>query len=142
MVVQSPGQEGSKMLICLDSYRGGVPEGRIYGPGFGTETFQSLTQFLIKVENLLDDMQFPQSCTAKRTFPTITIPLETIPPLSQMRRGAEATFEIRVIFRQHTSWQGTILWLEKNLTQNFRSVLELILLMDSALRQQEMDDAS
>ena len=57
-------------------------------------------------------------------------------------KGKVATFTIRVLFRQHTSWQGTILWLEKNMEQSFRSVLELILLMDSALRRIETEEAS
>jgi len=43
------------------------------------------------------------------------------------------TFEIAVRFRQNATWQGQILWAEKNVRQNFRSVLELIKLMDQAL---------
>ena len=56
-----------------------------------------------------------------------------IAPLSA-RKGALATFQIQVIFRQHTSWQGMVVWQERHMEQSFRSVLELILLMDSALR--------
>ena len=41
---------------------------------------------------------------------------------------------MRVLFRQHASWQGELLWLEKDARQSFRSALELITLMDSALR--------
>ena len=48
--------------------------------------------------------------------------------------GNAATFEMRILFRQHASWQGELLWLEKNTRQYFRSVLELITLLDSALR--------
>jgi len=55
----------------------------------------------------------------------------------QLRRGEQATFEMQIIFRQHTSWQGVITWLEEKMEQSFRSVLELILLMDSALRKAE-----
>ena len=142
MVQKSWVQERNKTLICLDSYRDGIPEGRIYGSHFGAESFRSLSQFLIKMEELLDETQMPQSYTAKRTFPTITEPLDCTMPSLQLRRGLEATFEIQVIFRQHTSWQGTILWLEKKMEQSFRSVLELILLMDSALRRIEIEEAS
>lgn len=42
-----------------------------------------------------------------------------------------------MIFRQHTSWQGVVIWLEQQMEQSFRSVLELILLMDSALRSRD-----
>jgi len=37
------------------------------------------------------------------------------------------------MFRQHASWQGGVLWVEGKAEQSFRSALELILLMDSAL---------
>ena len=42
--------------------------------------------------------------------------------------------------RQHTSWQGVITWMEERMEQSFRSVMELILLMDSALRQNEEEN--
>ena len=39
---------------------------------------------------------------------------------------------MRVIFRQNASWQGSVTWLEEEKEENFRSVLELVLLMHSA----------
>ena len=134
MVDRSRVPDRSKIIVCLDSYLDGVPVGRIYNPQQGIETFQSMTQFLIKMEQMLDDAQMPQSYTDKRTFPTVTQPLPAVKPVFPIRRGAEATFEMQVIFRQHSSWQGILVWQEEQLEQSFRSVLELILLMDSALR--------
>ena len=55
------------------------------------------------------------------------------PADEKFRKGKLATFVVKVLFRQHTSWQGSITWLEEQSEQAFRSVLELILLMDSAL---------
>ena len=49
--------------------------------------------------------------------------------------GKIATFAIKILFRQNTSWQGSILWLEWGEEQSFRSVLELIYLMDNALNK-------
>ena len=49
------------------------------------------------------------------------------------QNGKKCTFEISVKFQQNATWQGTILWAEKNLKQNFRSVLEMLKLMDEAL---------
>ena len=43
------------------------------------------------------------------------------------------TFIIKVQYRQNASWQGTIKWLEGNVEKGFRSTLELIKLMDSAI---------
>jgi len=47
----------------------------------------------------------------------------------------KATFEISVKFQQNSTWQGQILWAEKNMKQSFRSVLEMLRLMDEALAE-------
>ena len=137
MIDQSWTRERSRTIVCLDSYQDGNPVGRIYDPLLGVESFKSLSQFLIKMEAMLDDAQMPQSYTAKRTFPTITEPMDSFAPPVHVRRGATATFEVQVLFRQHTSWQGVLVWREKNMEHSFRSVLELVFLMHSALHNQE-----
>lgn len=43
-----------------------------------------------------------------------------------------ATFVLQIKFRQNKTWQGTVQWLEKKKTLNFRSALELIKIIDSA----------
>lgn len=43
------------------------------------------------------------------------------------------TFMIVIKDDQNESWQGTIEWIEKGYQQNFRSALELVRLMDSAM---------
>ena len=45
--------------------------------------------------------------------------------------GKLATLRTRVMFRQNAEWQGNAKWLEADLTENFSSVLELIMLIDS-----------
>jgi len=49
--------------------------------------------------------------------------------------GSKCTFEVSVRFQQNATWQGQILWAEKNIKQNFRSVLEMLKLMDEALAE-------
>ena len=56
--------------------------------------------------------------------------------------GSKCTFEISVKFRQNATWQGQILWAEKNLRQSFRSVLEMLKLMDEALTEGEEKPAA
>ena len=50
------------------------------------------------------------------------------------REGALCTFAVRILFRQNASWQGSVIWLEEKREESFRSALELVLLMDSALK--------
>lgn len=131
-------RERNKTIICLDSYHDGIPVGRIYGPSAEAVQFQSLTQFLIKMEQILDDNKMPQSFTSPRTFGVTDHLSAAAAP--EFQRGKVATFTLQVLFRQHTSWQGVITWMEERMEQSFRSVMELILLMDSALRQNEEEN--
>ena len=127
--------EDRKYTVCVDSYQDTVMKGRILSPDRETEEFQSLSQFLVKMEALLDQAQAPQAFTQPRTFTRHLHP-EAGCILRSTGKGVKMTFELHVIFRQHTSWQGVLVWKEKKLQHNFRSVLELILLMDSALSNQ------
>ena len=36
-----------------------------------------------------------------------------------------------IMFRQNAEWQGNARWLEEDLSEDFSSVLELIMLIDS-----------
>ena len=137
MTDRSWDRSSRKTLVCVDSYCKGILEGRFYSSWQEPDSFESLTQFLSKMENLLDELQTPQAYTQTRTFPDPVPPLECRTPPARIPRGSKATFELQVLFRQHTSWQGVIVWLEQKREQSFRSVLELVLLMDSALRAEE-----
>lgn len=46
-------------------------------------------------------------------------------------------FFIQITSCQNASWQGTITWADGRKTQNFRSALEMIKLIDSAVSNQE-----
>ena len=52
-------------------------------------------------------------------------------------RGEKATFVVNVQFRQNATWQGTVSWSEQKATRRFRSMLELISLMNDALVEDE-----
>lgn len=58
--------------------------------------------------------------------------MEKIP--TELEKGSEkASFLVHVQFRQHSTWQGNITWLDKGVTQQFRSALEMLRLMNEAL---------
>lgn len=46
------------------------------------------------------------------------------------------TFIIRIISEENSTWQGQIEWIDEKQTQNFRSMLELIRLIDTAVSQE------
>ena len=45
----------------------------------------------------------------------------------------KSTFVIKILNKQHSTWQGSVTWVEEQRTQNFRSALELLKLIDGAL---------
>ncbi len=128
-------EEYRTTIVCVDTYHNGILSGRIFNPYLQSgQSFQSLTQFLQFMEQTLDKMAFPSAFTATRTFapPPVHDP---DPPDVQEQTGQLSTFAIRILFRQNASWQGLVTWMEGKQEQSFRSALELILLIDSALSQ-------
>ena len=131
------GNEYRTTVVCVDSYHQGIPVGRFYNPSCKEgKSFESLSQLLVRMEDMLDDMMFPQSFTMARTFgSSVSIGTEGTSGQGQKQSGQLATFAVRVLFRQNASWQGEVTWLEGKREESFRSVLELILLMDGALQE-------
>lgn len=120
-------------LICIDSYDHKVLSGRIISPYYeGSISFESTIEFLLSMESILEEMNWPQSFSSIRSFKTTE---DMAKPVSYeyIKEGKLATFYLRVLFRQNASWQGSVVWHEKMKVESFRSVLELITLMDSAL---------
>ena len=120
-------------LICIDSYDEKIPRGRLYNAFLenGIE-FAGAMDLLQNMERLLEQIKIPQGFTTRRTFRNnedrrLQFTEESI------KRGKRATFSLRLLFRQNASWQGTIEWHEGKSEETFRSVLELLLLIDSAL---------
>ncbi|MDR3294958.1 MAG: hypothetical protein LBT26_03870 [Clostridiales Family XIII bacterium] len=46
---------------------------------------------------------------------------------------------VQILNQQNATWQGTVNWMEEKETQPFRSLLELIRLMDSALESENAE---
>ena len=86
-----------------------------------------------QMERLLDATKFPQAFSTPRAFGASAAGKGSAAVGTGPRTGKIATFTVRVIFRQNASWQGSVAWLEGGSEQRFRSVLELLLLLDSAL---------
>ena len=137
MTARTWAQENKTILIYVDSYHQGTLQGRFYNPILNEgHSFESLSQFITKMEQILNGSEFPKAYSSARTFsPQTEQPPE--PSGIVYEDGKLASFALRILFRQNASWQGSILWLDNNQEQRFRSVLELILLFDNALTQKQ-----
>ncbi len=47
---------------------------------------------------------------------------------------SKETFIVKVDHCEHETWQGRVTWAEENKSEHFRSALELIKLMDGAIK--------
>lgn len=108
--------------------------------------FKDIVDLLKKMENLYDSWNFPQETTKKRLFRNKEgIAKKNGAGKAQERemsrlegkKGNEGTFMVHVMYRQNSTWQGEIVWVEQKKKQKFRSALELIRLIDSAVEEDE-----
>ena len=132
------GEDCRRTTVCIDSYENGVPAGRMYNRYLPEgKAFYGVTQFLLEMEKMFNDTGFPKAFTELRRF---TAPPDTKAAFTaaEQKKGALATFTVRILFRQNASWQGSVIWENGRQEQYFRSVLELILLMDSALEYEDV----
>jgi len=127
------------IIICVDSYEDKLINGRIYNGFLGEEkTFYNLYQLLFEILNTIDKMNFPRPATEKRAFANAEkSTLEKQQDISlqsyQYSLGKISTFNIKILFRQNSSWQGSISWVEGQCEDTFRSALEMLMLIDSAI---------
>ncbi|MDO4530817.1 MAG: hypothetical protein Q4C06_02450 [Bacillota bacterium] len=132
MLYQSNHYDARTFLLYMDMYENDNPIGRYYNPGRGESgSFRSMTQLLLKLEQSMDEEGMPQSFQKVRTFLPLSGYTEDGGVGSQM--GKKATFAVHILFRRNASWQGSVVWLDEKKTMPFRSVLELISLMHSAM---------
>ena len=130
-------EEYRTTTVCVDASQGGVLSGRFYNCFLPEgKVFRCLVEFLKEMERFLDKMDFPRAFTAPRTFHTESEETSAPQPV-QVESGRKATFAVRVLFRQNATWQGSVTWLEGKQEQSFRSALELIFLITSALGNKE-----
>lgn len=55
---------------------------------------------------------------------------------------SKSTFLVEVKFQRNATWQGTVKWMEEKKTQDFRSMLELIKLIDETLHNSDEEKIS
>ena len=104
--------------------------------------FEGIAEMIRKMEDLYDRWDFPQKSTHARQFGTAPeAPARRVKPeLGERdmdtlwtRRGDLGTFVVYVKYRQNSSWQGQVIWVEKQERMEFSSELELMKIMDEKL---------
>ena len=135
MLYQSNRYDAGTFLLYMDSYEKDNPVGRYYNPVSGESgSFCSLTQLLLRLEQSMNDAGAPQSFQRVRAFQPLVRFEENHSVGGQV--GRKASFAVHILFRRNASWQGSVVWLDEKKAMPFRSVLELISLMHSAMQEE------
>ena len=132
--MQPKGEKDRTIMVYVDSYHKHVPTGRFHiASSPETKPFESLSHLLLQINESLDREKYPQSYMELRRFHDPQTNEVTGSTAVTHQMGKVATFAIRILFRQNASWQGSVVWVDGKQEECFRSVLELIVLIDNAL---------
>lgn len=131
-------QEMKTSIIKIFTYEDHNPTGVLLNSYFDNIMyFGSLIQFLMLMDEMQDSLNYPQESMENRTFDKesrFRFRAGNTPTEEELNNTTPiATFKVSVYFRQNASWQGSIAWLDRSEELQFRSVLELIKIMDSVL---------
>ena len=130
------------VVLCVDSMESGRPKGRLYHSyREEPQLFGTAEQMVFLMEELYDSLNFPHPGTNERSFAP---PKKAGAHFTERDRimkddallskhGDLGTFIVRVQHRQNSSWQGRLTWMEQDKTINFRSIWEMIKLIESAV---------
>ena len=137
------------VVLCVDQTSHHNMSGRFYHSyKDSASSFVNLEDLLFQMEALFDQLVFPYPSTNERQFIKAqdtdsqaannrrqTEKREKIMKDEEllMQHGDLGSFIIRVQHRQNSSWQGRITWIEKNQTVYFRSVWEMMKLIENAI---------
>lgn len=126
--------------MCIDNINDGELSGRIYHC-YSKEPwkFTNILQLIELADDFFDRLEFPQASTSARSFTSTQF--SDVDRLDKVRspedfienRGQKGTFFLNVRYRQNSSWQGSVTWVEEQREQHFRSALELLKLIVGAL---------
>ncbi len=108
-------------LVTVTKYENGVMEGILRHPRLKEpQVINSMSQLILIMDSLLDLEECPDN------------PIPLVMPI-KVNDEVIATFQIQVLFREVYSWQGRLVWVERKEEASFRSVLELMQLLDDIL---------
>ena len=108
-------------IVTVKTYKNGIMDGYLQHPRLQERAaFQSLSQMVLFLDELLDLENCPDQ------------PLPLVCPQAGLNEGMHV-FRIQILFREHYTWQGRLIWLNENQEAAFRSAIELLKLLDEIL---------
>ncbi len=111
-------------IVIVKTYKNGIMNGYLQHPRLKEkEEFQSLSQMVLLLDGLLGLEHCPNQ------------PMPLICPGDELKEEVDV-FRIQILFREHYTWQGRLIWQNVNQEVVFRSAMELLQLLDEILAEQ------
>lgn len=115
--------QSREAVITVLSYHNGIMDGYLQHPRLnGKEKIESLSQMVLLLNSLLD----MENC--------LDSPLPLVRPECRSIES-KAEFCIQILFREHYTWQGRLIWKREKQEYVFHSAIELIQLVDEILAE-------
>ena len=115
--------QSREAMVTVLSYHNGIMDGYLQHPRLGEkEKVESLSQMILLLNSLLD----MENC--------LDSPLPLVQPVCRSVKSI-AVFCIQILFREHYTWQGRLIWENEKQEFVFHSVIELIQLLDEILAE-------
>ena len=113
--------QSREALVTVMSYRGGIIDGCLQHPRLDQKVnITSLSQLILTLNSLLDLEDCPRC------------------PMPLVKGDGDAgthmaAFRIQILFREHYTWQGRLIWQDEDIETVFYSSIELMQLIDEIL---------
>ena len=115
--------QSREAMVTVLSYHNGIMDGYLQHPRLDKkEKIESLSQMVLLLNSLID----LESC--------LDSPLPLVRPECR-NIESKAVFCIQILFREHYTWQGRLIWQNENLEMVFHSAIELLALLDEILAE-------
>lgn len=113
--------QSREAVVTVLSYENGVLEGCLQHPRLEkSQKLKSVSQLVLLLDSLLD------------LEGSMNSPLSLV-PRERSQAESKAVFRIQILFREHYTWQGRLIWENENQEIIFHSAIELIQLLDEIL---------
>ncbi len=113
--------QSREAVVTVNSYCDGIMKGYLQHPRLGKrEEIRSLSQLILLLNSLLDLEDCPNSP------PSFVQAVDS-------GQGNSTIFRIQILFREHHTWQGRLVWQNEDKETVFHSGIELLQLFDEIL---------
>ena len=130
------------VVLCVNGMGDGGPAGELYHSyRENSIPFECADDMVFHMEELYNALNFPRLGSNERSFTPMKKTEEHYTERDRImkdetllsKHGDLGTFIVRVQHRQNSSWQGRITWMEQDKTVSFRSVWEMVKLIENAV---------